>query len=71
VDTNLARVAGTTADKVVGELALEVFGSEALAYESFAAANFRLSMTAGVAVGATEVQLNLIASRFLELPKGT
>ena len=25
--------------------------------------------TAGIAVGATEVQLNLIASRFLELPK--
>jgi hypothetical protein len=47
-----------------------VFGSEALAYESFAAANFRLSMTAGVAVGATEVQLNLIAARWLELPKG-
>ena len=71
VDTNLARVAGTTADKVVGELALEVFGSEALVYESFAAANFRLSMTAGVAVGATEVQLNLIAARWLGLPKGS
>jgi hypothetical protein len=27
-------------------------------------------MTAGVAVGATEVQLNLIAARWLELPKG-
>jgi alkylation response protein AidB-like acyl-CoA dehydrogenase len=70
VETNLARVAGTNADKRVGELALEVFGSEALVYESFAAANFRLSMTAGVAVGATEVQLNLIAARWLELPKG-
>jgi alkylation response protein AidB-like acyl-CoA dehydrogenase len=70
VDTNLARVAATTADKRVGELALEVFGSEALVYESFAAANFRLSMTAGVAVGASEVQLNLIAARWLELPKG-
>jgi len=56
---------------VVGELALEVFGSEALAYDSFAAANFRLSMTAGVAVGATEVQLNLIAARWLELPRGS
>jgi alkylation response protein AidB-like acyl-CoA dehydrogenase len=70
VDTNLARVASTTADKVVGELALEVVGSEALVYESDAASNFRLSMTAGVAVGATEVQLNLIASRWLALPKG-
>jgi len=70
VDTNLARVASTNADKVVGELALEVFGSEALEYESFAASNFRLSMTAGVAVGATEVQLNLIATRWLGLPRG-
>jgi len=69
VDTNLARVASTRADKRVGELALEVFGSEALVYDSFAASNFRLSMTAGVAVGATEVQLNLIASRWLGLPR--
>ena len=69
VDTNLARIAGTTADKLVGELALEVFGSEALAYDSFAASNFRLAMTAGVAVGATEVQRNLVASRWLGLPR--
>ena len=69
MDTNLARVAGTNADKRVGELALEVYGSEALAYESFAAANFRLSLTAGVAVGATEVQLNLISAPFPELPQ--
>jgi alkylation response protein AidB-like acyl-CoA dehydrogenase len=69
VDTNLARVAGTQADKLVGELALEIFGSEALDASSFAAANFRLSMTAGVAVGATEVQLDLIATRWLDLPR--
>ncbi len=70
VDTNLARVAGTRADKRAGELALEVVGADALDEESWAAANFRLSMTAGVAVGATEVQLNLIASRWLGLPRG-
>jgi alkylation response protein AidB-like acyl-CoA dehydrogenase len=68
-DTNVARVAGTTADRVVGELALEIFGERALEYGCFADSNFRLSMTAGVAVGATEIQLNLIASRFLGLPK--
>jgi hypothetical protein len=28
-----------------------------------------MAMTAGVAVGATEVQLNLIAGRFLGLPR--
>jgi alkylation response protein AidB-like acyl-CoA dehydrogenase len=68
-DTNVARVAGTTADRVVGELALELFGERALEYGNFGDSNFRLSMTAGVAVGATEIQLNLIASRFLGLPK--
>jgi alkylation response protein AidB-like acyl-CoA dehydrogenase len=68
-DTQLARVLGTRADTAVGALALEVLGPEALEYGSFADANFRLAMTAGVAVGATEVQLNLIASRFLGLPK--
>lgn len=69
-DTQLARVLGTRADTVVGALALEIMGVDALEYGSFADANFRLAMTAGVAVGATEVQLNLIAARFLGLPKG-
>jgi alkylation response protein AidB-like acyl-CoA dehydrogenase len=68
-DTQLARVLGTRADTAIGELALEIVGPEALEYGSFADANFRLAMTAGVAVGATEVQLNLIVSRFLGLPK--
>lgn len=68
-DTQLARVLGTRADSAVGTLALEIMGLDALEYGSFADANFRLAMTAGVAVGATEVQLNLIAARFLNLPK--
>jgi alkylation response protein AidB-like acyl-CoA dehydrogenase len=68
-DTQLARVLSTTCDNAIGRLALEIFGSESREYASFADTNFRLAMTAGVAVGATEVQLNLIASRFLELPK--
>jgi alkylation response protein AidB-like acyl-CoA dehydrogenase len=68
-DTQIARVAGTRADARVADLALEILGAEALEYGSYADANFRLAMTAGVAVGATEVQLNLIASRFLGLPR--
>jgi len=68
-DTQLARVLGTQADTAVGALALDVMGLDAMEYGSFADANFRLAMTAGVAVGATEVQLNLIAARFLGLPK--
>jgi alkylation response protein AidB-like acyl-CoA dehydrogenase len=68
--TQLARIASTTADKLVGDLALEIMGMDGLAYGSFADSNFRLAMTAGVAVGTTEVQLNLVASRLLALPKG-
>ncbi len=68
-DTQLARVLSTHCDNAIGRLALEILGPESLEYASFADTNFRLAMTAGIAVGATEVQLNLIASRFLDLPK--
>jgi len=68
-DTQIARVANTRADARVGELAVEILGADALESGSFADANFRLAMTAGVAVGATEVQLNLIAARHLGLPR--
>ena len=68
-DTNVARVAGTLAERAVSDLALELFGPDALEYGSFADAQFRLAMTAGVAVGTTEVNLNLIASRVLGLPR--
>jgi alkylation response protein AidB-like acyl-CoA dehydrogenase len=68
-DTNVARVAGTTAERAVSELAFEIFGPEALEYGHFADAHFRLAMTAGVAVGTTEVNLNLVSSRFLGLPR--
>jgi alkylation response protein AidB-like acyl-CoA dehydrogenase len=68
-DSNVARVAGTLAERAVAELALELFGAESLEYGSFGDSQFRMAMTAGVAVGATEIQLNLVASRFLGLPK--
>lgn len=68
-DSNAARVASTTAEQSVADLALEIFGPEALEYGSYADTRFRWAMTAGVAVGATEVQLNLVASRLLGLPK--
>ena len=68
-DTNVARVAGTAAERAVSELALEMFGPEALEYGHFAESHFRLAMTAGVAVGTTEINLNLVAGRFLGLPR--
>ena len=55
--------------RLVSELALAIFGTEALAYGHFADNHFRMAMTAGVAVGTTEINLNLVASRFLGLPR--
>jgi len=68
-DSNVARVAGTSAERAVADLALELFGAEALEAGTFGDAQFRMAMTAGVAVGATEIQLNLIAGRILGLPR--
>ncbi len=68
-ESNVARVGGTLAERAVAELALELFGGESLAHGSFGDAQFRMAMTAGVAVGATEVQLDLVASRVLDLPR--
>ena len=49
----------------MSDLALEIFGTDALEYGNFADAYYRMAMTAGVAVGTTEINLNLIASRWL------
>jgi alkylation response protein AidB-like acyl-CoA dehydrogenase len=68
-DTNIARVAGTMCENAVSDLALELFGADALEYGTWAESYFRLAMTAGVAVGTTEINLNLIAGRFLGLPR--
>ncbi len=68
-DTNLARVAGTWAERAVSELALEIYGADAFEYGNFGESYYRMAMTAGVAVGTTEVNLNLVASRYLDLPR--
>jgi alkylation response protein AidB-like acyl-CoA dehydrogenase len=68
-DSNAARIAATDAEAAVADLAVEIFGADSLEYGSYADTRFRWAMTAGVAVGATEVQLNLVASRLLGLPR--
>ena len=68
-DSNVARVALTMADRAVGDLALEVWGSEAFAYGSPGDAHFRAAMPAGIATGTTEIQLGLVAERLLGLPR--
>ena len=68
-DTNLARIAGTLCENAVSDLAVELLGTEALAYGHAAEAYFRMAMTAGVAVGTTEMNLDLVAGRQLGLPR--
>jgi alkylation response protein AidB-like acyl-CoA dehydrogenase len=68
-DSNVARIAGTMADRAVGDLALEIWGAESLVHGSPGDANFRASMSAGIATGTTEINLNLIAERLLGLPR--
>jgi alkylation response protein AidB-like acyl-CoA dehydrogenase len=68
-ESNVARVAGTRAEQAVARLALDLCGAEGLEEGHFAEAQFRAAMPAGVAVGATEVQLDLVARRGLGLPR--
>jgi alkylation response protein AidB-like acyl-CoA dehydrogenase len=64
-----ARVAMVRAERAVAELGMDVLGGEALIEHSFPDNAFRGAMTAGVAAGAYEIQLNLIAGLVLGLPR--
>jgi alkylation response protein AidB-like acyl-CoA dehydrogenase len=68
-DTAIARIAGTRAVHAVADLALEVFGIPGLEYGTLADSYYRLALWAGVGVGTTEVNLNLIARHQLDLPQ--
>jgi alkylation response protein AidB-like acyl-CoA dehydrogenase len=64
-----ARVAMVRAERHVAELGMDVLGGQALIDHSFADNAFRSAMTAGVAAGTYEIQLNLIAGLVLGLPR--
>ena len=64
-----ARVAMVRAERLVAELALDVLGGAALRADGYADNAFRNALTAGVAAGAYEIQLNLIAGLILGLPR--
>ncbi len=68
-DSNVARLALTAADRAVGDLALELGGPAALLYGSLGDGNFRAAMPAGVATGTSEINANLVAQRWLGLPR--
>jgi alkylation response protein AidB-like acyl-CoA dehydrogenase len=66
-DANISRVAQTQALRQAGELAQLVFGEEGLVAGSNG--DIRRVLAFGVAAGTTEMQLDQIASNFLDLPK--
>ena len=68
-NANLARAAMVQAERVVGDLAMDLMGSDGLTHESLADDQLRKAMVAGIAAGAYEIQLNLIARLVLGLPK--
>jgi alkylation response protein AidB-like acyl-CoA dehydrogenase len=65
----VARVAMVQADRTVGELAMDILGTEGLVENSLADEQFRSALPAGVAAGTLEVQLNLVSRAVLGLPR--
>lgn len=65
----VARVAMVQAEWAVGEAGLLVMGPDGLELDSVADDQYRFGMTAGVAAGTYEVQLNLVAGLALDLPR--
>ena len=70
VTSNLARAAMVTADRLAGQLVVDIMGAEAMRSGSLADETMRRSLAAGIAAGSYEMQLNLIARQHLGLPKG-
>ena len=69
-DSNLARVAVVAADHAVSDFALDHFGDE-LCGDGWplALAHHERAIAAGIASGAAEIQLNLVAHDHLRLPR--
>jgi alkylation response protein AidB-like acyl-CoA dehydrogenase len=65
----VARIAMVRSDKLVAEMALEIMGESAVDDTSLAAQNYFSALTAGVAAGSYEVNLNLVARQVLGLPR--
>ena len=64
-DSNVARVAGTRAYQVVAEAADLILAEQSLG----GVGRSRFNLTAGITSGATEIQLDQVATRFLNLPR--
>jgi alkylation response protein AidB-like acyl-CoA dehydrogenase len=66
----VARVAMVRAEREVASAALDVMGAESTALDSLADMQFRGALAAGIAAGAYEIQLNLVARRCLGFSGG-
>jgi alkylation response protein AidB-like acyl-CoA dehydrogenase len=66
---SIARAAMVQAERLVGQVVLDLMGSDGLEAESVADEQLRKSLAAGLAGGSYEMQLNLIARQALGLPK--
>jgi alkylation response protein AidB-like acyl-CoA dehydrogenase len=69
VTSNVARAAMVMAERLVGQVVMELLGSEALQRGSLADDAYRRSLAGGIAAGSYEMQLNLIATQLLGLPR--
>lgn len=69
-ESNLARVAVVAADHAVSDFALDHFG-DALCGDGWplVLAHHERAIAAGIASGAAEIQLNLVAQEWLQLPR--
>lgn len=69
-ESNLARVAVVAADHAVSDFALDHFG-DALCGDAWPLmlAHHERAIAAGIASGAAEIQLNLVAQEWLQLPR--
>jgi alkylation response protein AidB-like acyl-CoA dehydrogenase len=63
------RAASVRAERMVMELGIELLGPEAVVENSYADRQVRWGLTAGVAGGSAEMQLNTIAQQVLGLPR--
>jgi len=65
----VARVSMVRAEKLVAEIALWLMGDAGVTAGSLAGHTYYPTLTAGVAAGTYEVQLNLVAGLVLQLPR--
>ncbi len=69
-DAYVGRAAIVRAERLVADLVVDLLAEESLVSGSIADGEFRTSMIAGLGGGSYEMQLNLIARLWLNLPKG-